>query len=105
MISLDNPSITTGQLLSYGIGVAFANVSAGWRYMAAIGVVPAIVLCTLLPFCPESPRQLVYHHKPDEAAKFIAKIFPDGTPLQVQQKVPHITIHVSQTRNDDKSLW
>ncbi|KAJ5381137.1 uncharacterized protein N7496_003565 [Penicillium cataractarum] len=105
MISLDNLSITTGQLISYGIGAAFASVSAGWRYMAAIGAVPAIILCALLPFCPESPRQLVYHHKPDEAAKVIAKIFPDGAPLQVQQKVQHITIHVDQTRNEDKSLW
>jgi SP family myo-inositol transporter-like MFS transporter 13 len=59
MISLDNLSITTGQLISYGIGAAFANVSAGWRYMAAIGAVPAIILCTLLPFCPQSPRQLL----------------------------------------------
>ncbi|KAJ5099318.1 hypothetical protein N7532_006319 [Penicillium argentinense] len=105
MISLDNLSITTGQLVSYGIGAAFASVFEGWRYMAGIGVVPAIVLCCLLPFCPESPRQLIYHHKRDEAAKVIAKIFPDGTQLQVQQKVQHISIHVETHRNADKTLW
>jgi hypothetical protein len=35
----------------------------------------------------------------------IAQIFTDGTPLQVQQKVQHIMIHVDRTRNEDKSLW
>ncbi|KAJ5698342.1 hypothetical protein N7462_000347, partial [Penicillium macrosclerotiorum] len=105
MISLDKLSITAGQLISYGIGGAFASVSAGWRYMATIGAVPAIILCILLPFCPESPRQLVYHHNLDEAASVIAKIFPDGTLEQVQQKVQHITIHVDQTRSTRKKLW
>lgn len=105
MISLDNLSITGGQLVSYAIGAAFASVNAGWRYMAAIGAVPAIILCCLLPFCPESPRQLVYHQKPDEAAKVISRIFPDGSLLQVQQKVQHIKIHVEQNRSADKSLW
>ncbi|KAJ5105075.1 hypothetical protein NUU61_002422 [Penicillium alfredii] len=105
MISLDNLSITGGQLISYGIGAAFASVSNGWRYMAGLGAVPAIVLCFLLPFCPESPRQLVYHNKQDEAARVIAKIFPEGTPEQVQQKVQHIAIHIDQTRSSERSLW
>ncbi|KAJ5763090.1 hypothetical protein N7533_001771 [Penicillium manginii] len=105
MISLDNLSITTGQLVSYGIGAAFANVNEGWRYMAAIGAVPAVILCFLLPFCPESPRQLIYHKKRDEAAKVIARIFPDGTELQVQQKVQHISLHVETNQNTDRALW
>jgi SP family myo-inositol transporter-like MFS transporter 13 len=107
MIGLDNMSITGGQLVSYGIGAAFAGVNHGWRYMAALGAVPAIVLCCLLPFCPESPRQLIYHNKPEEAAKVIAKIFPNGTPQQVQQKVQHIAFHVEQAQilRGDKSIW
>lgn len=105
MISLDNLSITFGQLVSYAIGAAFANVRHGWRYMAGLGAVPAVTLCCLLPFCPESPRQLVYHHRTEEAARVIAKIFPDGTAQQVQDKVQHISIHVEQNRGADKSLW
>lgn len=35
------------------------SVTAGWRYMAAIGAIPAIILCCLLLFCPESPGQFV----------------------------------------------
>ena len=107
MIGLDNMAITGGQLVSYGIGAAFAHVDHGWRYMAGLGAVPAIILCCLLPFCPESPRQLIYHNKPQEAAKVIAKIFPHSTKEQVEQKVQHITFHVEQVRSlhVDKGIW
>lgn len=98
MIGLDNMSITGGQLISYGIGAGLAKVSHGWRAMVGLGAVPAIILCCLLPFCPESPRQLVYHDKHDEAAVVIQKIFPLGTPEQVQQKVRHIAGHVAEAK-------
>lgn len=98
MIGLDNMSITGGQLISYGIGAGLAHVTHGWRYMVGLGAVPAIILACLLPFCPESPRQLIYHDKPDEAAAVIQKIFPRGTPEQVRQKVAHITAHVAEAK-------
>jgi len=56
LIGLNNMSITGGQVISYGIGAAFAHVDNGWRYMVGLGAVPAIILACLLPFCPESPR-------------------------------------------------
>lgn len=99
MIGLDNMSITGGQLISYGIGAALAKTNHGWRAMVALGAVPALILCCLLPFCPESPRQLIYHDKPEEAAKVIKLIFPSGTEEQVQQKVLHITGHVRYARS------
>lgn len=107
MIGLDNMSITGGQLISYGVGAAFASVDGGWRYMVGGGAIPAIVLCCLLPFCPESPRQLVYHGKLDEARRVIALIYPNGTPLQVDQKVEHIMIHVEQSKalTAGRSQW
>lgn len=106
MIGLDNMSITGGQLISYGIGAAFASVTNGWRYMAGIGAVPAIILCFLLPMCPESPRQLVSQGRLEEAAVVLAKIFPEGTQLQVQQKVQHISIHLEQSHAyREKSIW
>lgn len=98
MISLDNMSITGGQLISYGIGAALAHVSQGWRVMVGLGAVPAIILCCLLPFCPESPRQLIYHGKHEEAAIVIQKIFPHGTEEQVKHKVRHIAGHVAEAQ-------
>ncbi|KAK5110312.1 hypothetical protein LTR85_001293 [Meristemomyces frigidus] len=107
MIGLDNMSITGGQLISYGIGAGFAHVTGGWRYMVGGGAIPAIVLCCLLPFCPESPRQLVYHGKHEEAKDVIRKIFPNGTEEQVCQKVEHITTHVEAAKQitAGKSQW
>lgn len=52
----------------------------------------------LLPFCPESPRQLIYHDKPEAAAVVIQSIFPKGTPEQVQQKIRHISAHVAEAK-------
>ncbi|KAI8721901.1 MFS domain-containing protein [Fusarium sp. LHS14.1] len=107
MIGLDNMSITGGQLVSYGIGAGFAYVSGGWRYMVGGGAIPALVLGALLPFCPESPRQLIYHGKPEEAAQVLRRIFPNGTEEQIQDKVRHITYHVDQAKalNAGKSGW
>ncbi|KAF5657786.1 putative ITR1-inositol permease [Fusarium heterosporum] len=107
MIGLDNMSITGGQLLSYGIGAAFAHVSGGWRYMVGGGALPAILLGALLPFCPESPRQLIYHGKSEEAAVVIRRIFPNGTEEQVQDKIRNITYHVNEAKslNAGKSGW
>ena len=37
LIGLNNMSITGGQVISYGIGAAFAHVPHGWRYMVGLG--------------------------------------------------------------------
>ncbi|UQC81707.1 uncharacterized protein CLUP02_07193 [Colletotrichum lupini] len=107
MIGLDNMCITGGQLVSYGVGAGFAHVQGGWRYMVGGGAIPAIILACMLPFCPESPRQLIYHGKEQEAEKVIRKIFPNGTDEQVRMKVRHITIHVEEAKNMNagKSQW
>jgi SP family myo-inositol transporter-like MFS transporter 13 len=86
MIGLNNMSITGGQVISYGIGAAFAHVPNGWRYMVGLGGVPAVLLACLLPFCPESPRQLIYHGKIQQAEAVLQKIYASATPEQVRTK-------------------
>jgi SP family myo-inositol transporter-like MFS transporter 13 len=93
MIGLNNMSITGGQVISYGIGAGFAHVPHGWRYMVALGGVPSILLACLLPFCPESPRQLVFHRRDSEAAAVFHRIFKKATAEQVQDKIK--LIHAS----------
>jgi SP family myo-inositol transporter-like MFS transporter 13 len=107
MIGLDNMSITGGQLVSYGIGAGLAHTNHGWRVMVGLGAVPAIILCCLLPLCPESPRQLVYHGKIEQAENVIRRIFPYGSDLQVSQKVQHIAQHCEEAKNfsTGKSQW
>ncbi|KAK3647773.1 hypothetical protein LTR56_000702 [Elasticomyces elasticus] len=106
LIGLNNMSITGGQVISYGIGAAFAHVPNGWRYMIGLGAVPAILLGCLLPFCPESPRQLVYHGKIAEAERVIGKIYAGATEDQVRQKVALIAAACEETKElNDSSRW
>ncbi|EON67287.1 hypothetical protein W97_06540 [Coniosporium apollinis CBS 100218] len=106
MIGLNNMSITGGQVISYGIGAGFANVPHGWRYMVGLGGVPSVILACLLPFCPESPRQLVFHGKTDEAAVVIGRIYKHATPEQVNDKVAIIAraVQAAKTLTEGKSM-
>lgn len=107
LIGLNNMSITGGQVASYGIGAAFAHVDNGWRYMVGLGAVPAIILACLLPFCPESPRQLIYHGKTEEAERVIAKIYKGASTQQVRHKVALIARACDEAKelNENESRW
>ncbi|KAK3629552.1 hypothetical protein LTR56_017981 [Elasticomyces elasticus] len=86
---------------------SFADaIHAGWRYMIGLGAVPAILLGCLLPFCPESPRQLVYHGKIAEAERVIGKIYAGATEDQIRQKVALIAAACEETKElNDSSRW
>lgn len=99
MIGLNNVSITGGQVISYAIGAAFANVDHGWRYMVGLGGLPSIILACCLPFCPESPRQLIYHDRHEEARHVLQRIFKHATPDQVGVKVRLIEDAVREARS------
>ncbi|KAJ9299664.1 hypothetical protein DTO271G3_2548 [Paecilomyces variotii] len=98
LIGLNNMSITGGQVVSYAIGAAFANVTHGWRYMAGLAVVPAITLAFLMPFCPESPRHLIYHGKVDQARVVLQKIYKGATDEQVASNVTSIMIACNEAK-------
>ena len=98
MIGLNNMCITGGQVLSYGVGAGFAVVPHGWRYMVGIGGLPAIALACMLPFCPESPRQLVFHGKMQEAERVLQRIYRDATPAQVSKKISLIAAACEESR-------
>ncbi|KAJ5515534.1 hypothetical protein N7527_007094 [Penicillium freii] len=98
MIGLNNVSITGGQLISYTLGAAFASVPNGWRYMVGLGGIPSILLAILLPLCPESPRQLIYHDKREEARTVLHRIFRSATLEQVQDKINLIEAGVRESQ-------
>ncbi|KAL6712697.1 hypothetical protein ACN47E_000574 [Coniothyrium glycines] len=107
MIGLNNMSITGGQVLSYGIGAGFAYVPHGWRYMVGLGGVPSIILACLLPFCPESPRQLIVKGREEEAAAVFHRVFYKATPEQVQNKIKLIKMSMEEAEHvtEGKSRW
>jgi SP family myo-inositol transporter-like MFS transporter 13 len=107
MIGLNNVSITGGQVISYGIGAAFASVPHGWRYMVGLGGIPSVLLAVLLPLCPESPRQLIYHDKHEQARDVLHRIFRNATHEQVQDKIILIEAGVRESRasTGDQTGW
>ncbi|KAI5197773.1 myo-inositol transporter [Aureobasidium subglaciale] len=107
LMGLNNMSITGGQVISYGIGAAFNHVTHGWRYMAGLGALPPIILVCLLPFCPESPRQLIYHNKLEEAEIVIRNIYKGASELQIRNKVALInqSCELSKEINESETRW
>jgi MFS transporter, SP family, solute carrier family 2 (myo-inositol transporter), member 13 len=102
MIGLNNMSITGGQVISYGIGAGFASVPHGWRYMVGLGGVPSIILACLLPFCPESPRQLVFKGRHDEAVEVFRKVFNTATEEQLRNKVKLVQASIEENTDFTK---
>lgn len=69
LVTLNQLMITLGILLSYCINYIFANTHGSWRWMFAIGIIPAILLGIGMIFLPESPRWLVMNNRIDQARK------------------------------------
>ncbi|RFU26479.1 hypothetical protein B7463_g9864, partial [Scytalidium lignicola] len=107
MIAFDNMSVTLGQLISYALGAAFAEVSHGWRAMVGLGVLPAIILAALLPMCPESPRQLLYHDHAEQALAILRRTYPNATESQLTDKLNLIQFSITEAREAtaEKSMW
>jgi SP family myo-inositol transporter-like MFS transporter 13 len=77
---------------------AFQNVSHGWRYMVGLGAVPSILLGVFLFWCLESPRQLMYHNRPEQCVRVIRQIYPNASEQQVQDKAVSIKRGVTQAK-------
>ncbi|GKZ35955.1 myo-inositol transporter [Aspergillus brasiliensis] len=108
LIGLNNMSITGGQVISYAIGAAFASVSHGWRYMVGLGALPALILGCMMPFCPESPRHLVYNGRSDEARGVLRRIYSSAaTDEQMAALLVTIRTACDQAReiNESGSAW
>ncbi|GLA62880.1 myo-inositol transporter [Aspergillus tubingensis] len=108
LIGLNNMSITGGQVISYAIGAAFASVSHGWRYMVGLGALPALILGCMMPFCPESPRHLIYNGRMEEARSVLGRIYSSAaTDEQIAALLVTIRAACDQAReiNDTGSGW
>lgn len=61
----------------------------------------------MLPFCPESPRQLIAHGKLDQADRVLRQIFPKATDKQIKDKIQLIlnSVHEVTSALEDKTLF
>ena len=107
MIALENVTVAGGQFFAYCVGAGFAEVVHGWRYMVAIGGIPAIILAFLLPWCPESPRQLAAHGKVEECDAVLQRLYPAATIEQRTDKYRSIELSLQEGGGEmsGRSLW
>ena len=98
MISVDMIFLGTGSVLAYAMDAAFEHVAHGWRYMVGLGAVPSILLGVFLFWCPESPRQLIYHNRREESVRVVRQIYPNATEQQIADKVLSIEQGVTRAK-------
>ncbi|KAG5657375.1 hypothetical protein KAF25_005939 [Fusarium avenaceum] len=106
MISIDMVFLATGSLLAYAFDAAFYKVPHGWRYMVGLGGIPSVLLGVLLFWCPESPRQLIFHNRTDECLHVLRRMYPTANETQVHQMMAHIQYGVTQAKalNEEVSV-
>ncbi|GIJ98897.1 myo-inositol transporter [Aspergillus viridinutans] len=85
--------------------IVFDNLSG--RYMVGIGALPALMLGAAMPWCPETPRQLISHSHGEEARQVLKRIFPQATDQQVDAKARLIqhSIEEAAVSVSERSLW
>jgi sugar porter (SP) family MFS transporter len=81
-------SVTIGIVLAYGVGLLL-EPSDGWRWMLALGAVPALALGIGMLRMPQSPRWLVMVGREYEARATLAKIREDD-PAAIDAEVAEI---------------
>ncbi|MDG6929273.1 MAG: MFS transporter [Nitrososphaerota archaeon] len=75
--------LLAGNLLAWWVGSAVAYVTGlallplgavSWRYMIALGVIPALAVIVGRKWLPESPRWLISHGQADKAAQVVERL-------------------------------
>ena len=88
LVSLNQLMITCGIVVSYLVDYALSSAGASqWRWMFALGAIPAIILLVGMMVLSESPRWLVSRNKLKEARAVLARIV---SPDKIDQEVRSI---------------
>ena len=83
--------ILTASLVGYGL-----HGILSWRWMIAVGAVPAAVLFAAMFALPESPRWLMAQHRWDEARQALSRVRPEGADLEGELTAVEATIRLSR---------
>ncbi len=71
LVSIYQLAVTLGILGAYVVGYLFAD---NWRWMFAVGAVPAIMLFFGIFFASDTPRWLAMHGRTEEARRALARM-------------------------------
>jgi sugar porter (SP) family MFS transporter len=97
--------ITVGILASYLLDLVLDPLGA-WRWMLALGAVPAVICLAGIIRAPESPRWLAMHGHTKEAQKVIASVQPALSEQEARSIVDDIVnSQTAETRSADWSAF
>ncbi len=83
LVLINGLTITFGQAIAYLIGYFIHDYSASsWRFLFAIGSIPALILFTGMYFVPHSPRWIMKKYGANETACTLKRIRPYGYNIQ-----------------------
>lgn len=100
LVSLNQLAVTIGIFVSYFVDAYFSK-TADWRWMFAVGVIPAIILFVGLLFLPKSPRWLFLKGYTELALKTLQRI---RNTQQVQAELAEIK-HACSQQGDWHTLF
>lgn len=93
-------AVTIGILVAYLVGLAFADVAGGWRWMLGLGAIPALALLLGVMRLPSSPRWLLMKGREAEAIAALEQVRPEGDGailLEVQE--------IKSSMGGDSGTW
>ncbi len=83
LVLINGLTITFGQAIAYLIGYLLHDYSAtSWRYLFAIGCIPALILFLGMFFVPHSPRWIMKKYGMDETFNVLRRIRPADYNIQ-----------------------
>lgn len=90
--------IVSASLVGYGL-----HGLLSWRWMIAVGAVPAAILFAAMFALPESPRWLVAHDRSEAARRALARVRPQGADLEAE--LAAVAERVRQSRASRTLGW
>lgn len=103
MLTLNSISITGGQFFAYLIAYWMIDAknptgNSAWRYLFALGALPAIVFLLTLDCIPESPRWLLSKARLIEAESALQTIYSTATANEIHLKMKKMANDLNKVR-------
>lgn len=79
LVTLNQLAIVSGILIGFTCNFELAGIAHdNWRWMFAVGTLPALALCALLFWIPESPRWLLQNGQREQASAVLRRTVPEA---------------------------
>jgi MFS family permease len=102
LVAMSDVATNAGILLGYAAGLGFYGVGGGWRFMFALGMVPAGLLAVLIWTVPESPRWLAMRGRDKDALEALMCI---GDKAYAESELESIRSAIQNDSSAGEASW